>query len=77
MKKRKVEKLEHDLIPKHTIVSEQEKQEIMTEFKIKKISQFPKILKTDPVVKLIEAKPGDLLKIQRKDSIYYRTVAGD
>ena len=72
-----MEKLEHDLIPKHIILSEQEKQKIMTEFKIKKISQFPKIFKTDSVVKLIEAKPGDLLKIERKNSIYYRMVAGD
>jgi len=46
---------------------------------IKKLNQFPKILKSDPVVRMLKAKSGDLIKILRKDdvakgSIYYRVV---
>lgn len=46
---------------------------------IKKLNQFPKILKTDPVIEVLEAKVGDLIKIIRKtesgkESIYYRIV---
>lgn len=69
----------HELVPKHILLSQQEKEEVMKNFGIKKISQFPKILKTDPVVQLLNANPGDLIKIIRKsdtakESIYYRVV---
>jgi DNA-directed RNA polymerase subunit H len=41
--------------------------------------QLPKILETDPVIKVIKAKAGDLIEIKRKsitagDTIYYRIV---
>jgi len=43
------------------------------------MSQFPKILKSDPVVNILGAKIGDLIKIIRKsetakESVYYRVV---
>lgn len=77
MKEKTIEKLEHSLVPKHTILSEQEKQEVMKKYKIKTPSQFPRISKSDPIVELIGAKPGNLLKIDRKNSVYYRMVVGD
>lgn len=51
----------------------------MKMYGIKKLNQFPKILKSDPVVGTLKAKPGDLVKIIRKsdtakESIYYRVV---
>ncbi|MCX6821206.1 MAG: DNA-directed RNA polymerase subunit H [Candidatus Aenigmarchaeota archaeon] len=71
--------LNHELIPKHILLSQQEKEEVIKHYGIRKINQFPKILKSDPVVQLLEAKPGDLIKIIRKsdtakESIYYRVV---
>ena len=41
--------------------------------------KFPKILKSDPIARMINAKIGDLIKIIRKnntgkESIYYRVV---
>ncbi|MFH8080431.1 MAG: DNA-directed RNA polymerase subunit H [Candidatus Aenigmatarchaeota archaeon] len=71
--------LEHELVPKHYIVSEEEKQKILEKYKITKLNQLPQIKSTDPVVKALGAKPGDLIKIIRKSSIakevvYYRIV---
>lgn len=69
---------EHKAVPKHTILSEKEKEEILKRLNIKE-EQLPKIFSSDPVVKEIEASPGDVLKIERESetagkSIYYRLV---
>ena len=60
-------------------MSEKEKEEVLKRYGIKKLTQLPRILKSDPVVKLIGAKPGDIIKIIRKsntaeESVYYRVV---
>jgi DNA-directed RNA polymerase subunit H len=67
------------LVPKHVVLSEKEKENVMKMYGIKKLNQFPKILQSDPVIKILKAKPGDLIKIIRKsdtagESIYYRVV---
>jgi DNA-directed RNA polymerase subunit H len=72
----------HELVPKHILLSTQERDEVMKKFGIRKLSQFPRILESDPVVKKLKAKPGDLIKIIRKsdtakESIYYRIVTED
>ena len=75
----KINLFEHELIPKHIILSEKEKTEVMKKYGIKRMSQFPKILKTDAVVKSLKGKVGNVIKIIRKsetakESIYYRIV---
>lgn len=70
--------LKHGLVPKHTILSEEEKNQLLQKYKIL-AQQLPKISATDPVVKLIGAKVGDILKIERAsltagESVYYRLV---
>jgi DNA-directed RNA polymerase subunit H len=70
--------LKHKLVPKHEILSEREKEELLAKYGIT-LKQLPRIFSTDPVVKLIGAKVGDVIKITRKDdvfgkSIYYRVV---
>ena len=77
--KSKIEVTKHILVPKHILLSEQEKEEVIKKYGIKKLNQFPKILKTDPIIKMLGAKDGDLIKIIRnensgKESIYYRVV---
>jgi len=62
---------EHKLVPKHEILSEKEKSQILAEYKIQPY-QMPQIKATDPAVKAIGAKPGDMLKIIRKS-----TTAGE
>jgi DNA-directed RNA polymerase subunit H len=77
--KPKVNIINHELVPKHVVLNNQEKSDVMKMYGIKKLNQFPKILKSDPAVKTLKAKPGDLVKIIRKshiakESIYYRLV---
>jgi len=70
--------LNHELVPDHIILSKSEAEKIIKELNIRP-EQLPKIKKDDPVVKAIEAKPGDILKIIRKSPtagkfITYRLV---
>jgi len=70
--------LDHELVPKHEILSGKEKKELLERLSVKE-DQLPKILDKDPVVKTIGAKSGDVLKITRKsptagEATYYRVV---
>jgi len=70
--------LNHELVPEHIILKENEIKEVLEKFKIEP-QNLPKILLSDPAVKAINAKEGDVLKIVRKSktagtSIYYRVV---
>ncbi|MBU5557943.1 MAG: DNA-directed RNA polymerase subunit H [Candidatus Aenigmarchaeota archaeon] len=71
--------LKHRLVPEHTIMKDEDVKELLEKFNIS-INQLPKILNTDPVVKAIGAKVGDVLKIVRNSptagkTTYYRLVS--
>ena len=66
------------LVPKHEILSEEEKTELLNKYNISE-KQLPRILLEDPVVKKTGAKKGDVLRVTRKspvakESYYYRVV---
>ncbi len=68
----------HELVPKHVIASDEEVNMLLGHYGIKK-SQLPRILRDDPAAKLLGAKPGQVIRIERKSptagkSIYYRLV---
>lgn len=70
--------LEHKLVPKFRILSDEEKEEVLGRFKTTE-KRLPRVLDSDPVVKKIGAKPGNLLEITRTsevagESLYYRLV---
>lgn len=70
--------LSHKLVPEHKVLSEKEKEEVLRRYGAS-LRQFPRILASDPVVKELGAKPGDLIMVRRKsptagESIYYRVV---
>ena len=78
MKKKKFNILDHELVPEHVILSKEEAEEVLKKFNIKP-EQLPKILTTDPVVKAIGAKKGDIIKVIRRSktalkSVVYRLV---
>jgi DNA-directed RNA polymerase subunit H len=69
--------LDNYLIPKHEILPNGDEEKTFSAFGITK-ANLPKIKLTDPQVKALEAKVGDILKITRKDktgeSTHYRIV---
>jgi len=70
--------LDHELVPKHEILHKDEKKAVLEKFGIPK-DRLPFIMESDPVIKAIKAKAGDVIKISRKsptagDSVYYRVV---
>ena len=74
----KSEILQHNLVPEHTILSDEEAEKVLLDLNITE-DKLPKILPNDPVVKAIEAKEGDILKITRKSEtagifVSYRIV---
>jgi len=69
---------QHFLVPKHEILSEEEKNELLKRYGIQ-LYQLPYIAATDPIVKKLGAKIGDIIKITRESetagrSVYYRVV---
>lgn len=70
--------LKHELVPEHRVLSLEEAAELMRRLNVKPW-QLPRISINDPVVQLLEAKPGDIIEIRRKSvtagtSIAYRIV---
>lgn len=66
--------LEHELVPDHILLTEEETQELLKKYNITR-GQLPKIKTSDVVVKQIDAKPGDVLKIIRKSLTAGKAVA--
>jgi len=76
MKKLKI--TNHLLVPKHIKVGEKEKQNVFSTYSIT-FKELPKILKTDPTIKDMKIKQGDVIKIIRKsvtagEFVFYRGV---
>jgi len=72
---------EHILVPKHSILSEKEKEALFEKYHIT-IKELPKILLTDPAIKPLKPKLGDVIKIERASptagkSIFYRGVINE
>jgi len=70
--------LEHELVPQHRILSPEEAREVLARYGVQP-QQLPYILVSDPVVRELGAKPGDVIEIKRKsptagEAIYYRLV---
>ena len=69
---------EHKLVPKHTILNDKEKEELLRKYKIN-LNQLPRLITSDPMIKKLNAKVGDVVKIERLSAtsgktIYYRVV---
>ncbi|MDG6997387.1 MAG: DNA-directed RNA polymerase subunit H [Nitrososphaerota archaeon] len=69
---------DHVLVPKHEILSEEDKKEVLSEYNATE-DQFPFLFSIDPVAREIGAKPGDMVKITRVsdtagETTYYRFV---
>jgi len=69
----------HKLVPKHRLIESSliESSSILQRLNIKSRSQLPIILRSDPMAKFLNAKPGDLVEITRfsptsAEHVFYR-----
>ena len=74
VEKQQFDIMNHDLVPLHIIISDNEKKELFNKYNITP-DQLPKILDTDPVSISIGAKPGQIVKIIRKSHTAKEAVA--
>ena len=70
--------MENFLVPRHTIMSEEDVQELLGKFGIIR-EKLPQILMMDPCARAVGAQPNQVLKIERESptagtSYYYRLV---
>ena len=59
--------IDHLLVPQHIILTKEEAKKVLKQYN-SKLYQFPYIKVSDPAIKAIDAKPGDLIKIIGKSS---------
>lgn len=62
---------EHELVPLHTLLT---KDEIATELKDIGCEKLPRILETDAIIKFYGWKKGGVVRINRKECIYYKVI---
>ncbi|MEM3162588.1 MAG: DNA-directed RNA polymerase subunit H [Candidatus Bathyarchaeia archaeon] len=55
----------HVLVPKHEILTPEEREKVLAQYRVQPY-QLPQIKASDPAVKAIGAKPGDILRITRQ-----------
>ena len=78
-KKKAIDVLRHELVPKHILLTKKETQDLLNKYKIG-IIDLPQMFEKDPVAIAIGAKEGDVVKIIRESKTtvssinYYRYV---
>ncbi len=71
--------LSHRLVPEHRILSKEEAKKVIDKYCGGDKYKLPYIRRSDPIVRAIGAKPGDVIMIIRKSptagkAVYYRLV---
>jgi DNA-directed RNA polymerase subunit H len=75
---KKFDVTKHMLVPKHSVISEKEKKELIAKFRLS-IIDFPKVSPKDAAIQHLKVKEGDIIKIVRDSStageaVFYRRV---
>ncbi len=65
---------EHELVPRHEILTPKERKQLLARYRIEPY-QLPQIKTSDPTVKAIGAKRGDILRVIRKSATAGRHTA--
>ena len=61
----------HEIVPLHVCLT---KEEISKELPNMKVSDLPHILKTDAIIRFYGWEKGNVVRIHRKESLYYRLI---
>jgi DNA-directed RNA polymerase subunit H len=74
----KSDKIEHELIPEHSKLSEKDAKDLLKKYSLT-IREIPKILLTDPAIAHLDVKEGDIIKIKRNsrtagETVFFRGV---
>ena len=77
-KKEKILIPDHIYVPKHEIINKDEAEKVLEKYHTKP-TEMPLIFVSDPAIRGLGVKPGDMIKITRKsptagESLYYRYV---
>jgi DNA-directed RNA polymerase subunit H (RpoH/RPB5) len=69
--------LQHEMVPKTTILTDEETRQTMLQYNILSLSQFPEISRFDPVALAICMRPGQVCQIDRPSptasiTVFYR-----
>jgi DNA-directed RNA polymerase subunit H len=77
-KKEKILIPDHIYVPRHEIMNKEEAEKILEKYHTKP-TEMPLIYVSDPAIRGLGVKPGDMIKITRKsptagESLYYRYV---
>ena len=61
----KIDVTKHKLVPKHILLSDTEAKTVLKKYNVNQ-NNLPKILVTDPCARMLDAKPGQIIKIMRR-----------
>lgn len=72
---------QHIMVPKHTKLSDKERDQFLKDNNLNFID-IPKILVSDAAIQNLDAKPGDIIRIERRSptagwSMFYRGVINE
>ena len=71
--KPKVDILLHEIVPKHKILTKDETEDLLKKYSIKLLN-LPLIFSDDPVVEMVGARYGDVIRITRKSETMVKEV---
>uniref|UniRef100_A0A6C0C0B0 RNA polymerase subunit H/Rpb5 C-terminal domain-containing protein n=1 Tax=viral metagenome TaxID=1070528 RepID=A0A6C0C0B0_9ZZZZ len=66
--------LDHELVPRHTILSEEDAKKMREKYNIERDSQIPDISRFGPVTLAIGMRPGDICEVERPSRTSIKTM---
>ena len=66
--------LKHEMVPDHTVLTENEKEQIIKQYYVDDLTKFPNISRFDPVALAIGLRPNEMVKIKRSSPTAIETL---